>query len=586
VAVGSTRYYQGRYVPARPLLLVEHWDGRHWAMMRVPQPAGASGTELGDVSCLTREDCIAVGSSISQPGAVRAALIEHWNGHAWSIMLQRRSAGSATELDAVSCVPKAVCSAVGWQQHGDGGQLSLAEHWEGGRWSVEPAPSPVLYGSLSSVSCASRTVCYAAVSRDGPYAPGALLVRSLRGWRVQQQFPETGATFMAPIAVSCPSPALCRAVGATSAFAEHRTLALRSTGAGWVRELTGDPGGVTTGSLAAVACRTPSACVAVGSFTDFFGTSLPLADVWNGTLWSPVRPPSTGRHEGTLSSVACPSATNCFAAGTFGQSFGSAPALEHLSDGAWEPVRLPPIAGSTGASLSSVSCASSSACVAVGGYEDSGNNQHPFAESSDGIVWTLDPLPPTSAGSLLSAVGCPAATECLAVGSDADGQALITRWDGTAWTLLPGPPPPSGMSLSLRSISCPGPAACMAVGYSSTPDNSRTVAAYWWNGEAWSPATPVVPLGSSESDLRSVSCSSPVACTAVGDAFGQPPFFGAMAQSWDGSAWSLQPVPLPLGTNQSGLDSVSCTAPGVCTAVGFAAGPPTETPAALLERSS
>jgi hypothetical protein len=73
--------------------------------------------------------------------------------------------------------------------------------------------------------------------------------------------------------------------------------------------------------------------------------------------------------------------------------------------------------------------------------------------------------------------------------------------------------------------------------------------------------------------LNSVSCTSPRACSAVGvDAASDfaPP--GGFAETWDGTRWRLQDTPLPPGTVLSELFTVSCPAPGACTAVGTVSG--------------
>ena len=54
--------------------------------------------------------------------------------------------------------------------------------------------------------------------------------------------------------------------------------------------------------------------------------------------------------------------------------------------------------------------------------------------------------------------------------------------------------------------------------------------------------------------MNAVSCTSPVACTAVGNGVSR----------WDGRRWSIQPAPIGADT----LDGVSCTSTDACTAVG------------------
>jgi hypothetical protein len=64
--------------------------------------------------------------------------------------------------------------------------------------------------------------------------------------------------------------------------------------------------------------------------------------------------------------------------------------------------------------------------------------------------------------------------------------------------------------------------------------------------------------------LLGVSCASTTACSAVGESDAG----AALAEQWDGSSWSVQPVPTPAGTTLSDLHDVSCASVGACTSVG------------------
>ena len=67
--------------------------------------------------------------------------------------------------------------------------------------------------------------------------------------------------------------------------------------------------------------------------------------------------------------------------------------------------------------------------------------------------------------------------------------------------------------------------------------------------------------------LTGVSCASARSCTAVGF-YGNLPGTGTLAEHWDGTSWSLQATPDPAGAGVSVLEGVSCPAAGVCAAVG------------------
>ncbi|MGP8208054.1 MAG: hypothetical protein ACLQVK_18730, partial [Acidimicrobiales bacterium] len=82
---------------------------------------------------------------------------------------------------------------------------------------------------------------------------------------------------------------------------------------------------------------------------------------------------------------------------------------------------------------------------------------------------------------------------------------------------------------------------------------------------------PSPDMTSSRGDyLTSVSCTPGPACMAVGRFFG--PGEKTMAESWDGSAWSVVPTPDAGDTTNvlisNVLNAVSCISAQACTAVG------------------
>jgi hypothetical protein len=100
-------------------------------------------------------------------------LAERWNGTRWSIERTLDPGGSVgSSLAGVSCTSTATCTAVGSiNLLPPGTPGSLAERWEGSRWSLQTTPSPrqfnqVEQSELLSVSCPSRRMCVAAGTSD------------------------------------------------------------------------------------------------------------------------------------------------------------------------------------------------------------------------------------------------------------------------------------------------------------------------------------------------------------------------------------------------------------------------------------
>src|SRR5262249_14092188 len=76
--------------------LAEHFDGRHWNVIQVPQP-GAEGNILYGVAAIADNNVWAVGGA-RDAQAVWHPLVEHWNGTSWAVVPFPTSADSGSEL--------------------------------------------------------------------------------------------------------------------------------------------------------------------------------------------------------------------------------------------------------------------------------------------------------------------------------------------------------------------------------------------------------------------------------------------------------------------------------------------------------
>ena len=88
------------------------------------------------------------------------------------------------------------------------------------------------------------------------------------------------------------------------------------------------------------------------------------------------------------------------------------------------------------------------------------------------------------------------------------------------------PTQPNRLNNTLIGVSCNGGSSCVSVGESWRQDShghliDGRVMGDVWNGTAWSQSQPVIPAGESVA-LSGISCPSPAACIAVGDAFKGP----------------------------------------------------------------
>ncbi len=490
-------------------------------------------------------------------------------GQAWAIQPVPAPPVRNGIISAVSCTAANACTAVGYFDNSAGVQMTLVERWNGSRWFVQPTPtiSGAALSQLTGVSCISATICTLVGNAFFPNAaPAGKQVTLAERWNGTAWAIQTTPTLTGSSgfdSVSCPSPTMCIAVGGVTGTA---TLAERWNGTSWSVQTT--PGGSSFSELNSVSCTSATACMAVGGA---------VAERWNGTSWSVQSLANSGGASFFVSSVTCTSATVCTAVG-----FDGGGTLAERWDGTSWKVQPTPDPGIDYNQLNGVSCPSANACTAVG-VADNGT----LAEVWNGTSWSVQTTPnPTGArDGVLNAVSCPSATACTAVGSTISASARVTlaeAWNGSSWSIKTTPSQAGAMPGNLNAVSCPLSNACMAVGYTNGDDWPGYLylaplagMAESWNGTSWSVQsipTPAPPGSLQQWSLDGVSCTSGTACTAVGSLlYGDQ--LATLAERWDGTTWAIQTTPNPnagpfTGASYTTFDAVSCTSATACTAVG------------------
>jgi hypothetical protein len=271
--------------------------------------------------------------------------------------------------------------------------------------------------------------------------------------------------------------------------------------------------------------------------------------------WSIVPSPNSAGVD-FLQAVSCASTTACMAVGFSNTSTGGYSTLVESWDGtSWSIVPSPdPSAGTS--YLRGVTCVSPIQCTAVGWA-----GGRTLIESWDGTSWSVVPSPDLASDEAnLYSVSCPSATACTAVGNSSD-KPLIESWDGTSWSVVPNPG--SGASY-LYGVSCASVTACMAVG-----NHASKTFAESWDGTSWT-VVPSPDRHGKANVFENVSCTSATACWAAGVYYPHTTSIGAtLTESWDGTSWSVVPSPSPAASSGDTLADVSCTSATACTAAGY-----------------
>jgi hypothetical protein len=390
---------------------------------KVPKPGMTSA--LNGVFCTSSANCWAVGD-YTPAGKSELNEALHWNGKKWAQVTVPSPGGNGpnhlSELFGVRCTSARYCWAVGYYSKGKA-ELNEALHWNGRKWSAFATPTPggTLEGDINQlfdVVCPATSSCWAG-GEYGVQAPGTEIIQN---------------------------------------------EALHWNGKTWSFVHTPNPSGSANGHVQAidgVRCTSTRNCLAVGTYGNLNNLHLLNEALrWNGTRWSKLATPNPGgtTAKGDISELiglGCTSASNCWAAGSYG-NFGTQTFLNqllHWNGKKWSQATTPdPDGTGTGASniLEAVNCVSPGSCWAVGIY-----------------------------GSITTGSG----------GSTGEILNEALRWTGTKWTLATTPNPAGtsdGDQNELFSIRCTSPSYCWTVGEQERSGGSSLNQALHWNGARWS----------------------------------------------------------------------------------------------------
>src|SRR5215469_1750436 len=301
-----------------------------------------------------------------------------------------------------------------------------------------------------------------------------------------------------------------------------------------------------------------------------------------GLTWSVVPSPNRKANppENPLFGVPSLSAKSCTAVGYGAKKdlnntlVEPKPLVERWNGTAWSSVPFPNPRTGTGNFLCGVSCVTAAFCAAVGRYgQPDTAKSDPITEIWNGSTWSVAPNPQKLHNADLASVSCVSATACTAVGSHrrltAPRGTLAESWNGSSWSVVPSADAGTSDKNVLAGVSCTSATACTAVGsYFDTglAAPAEQTLAESWNGSSWS-VVPSPDLGTgTDNFLYSVSCTSGTSCTAVGTA-SHGTVADTLIESWNGSSWSAVPSP---GAENIGalLRGVSCPSASMCMAAG------------------
>ena len=313
-------------------------------------------------------------------------------------------------VDDASCVSGPICVALGWNHHGNTSYI-WAERWRNGLWTRLATP---LHGAAD----------------DGE-----------------------------PV-IACVTSTWCMATGSTGLNPRNQPISNVLNDGRWTSVAVPTPEGATDFSLFKLACRTSKWCIGVGTYVankpNYSDATFLVSEVWNGTTWRivPIFSPRTyapqvdpgmspgGEHPTAApQQLSCVSTTFCIVAGFWAGVF-----VEEWNGQRWSQVVAPNETASLKGSseFSGGACATTTYCVATGGYEIANGKWRPLLEVWRGQQWRIAALPPLPTsdehglGFRFTQVECASSDECLAF----EDPGFITneinglRWNGRSWSYV------------------------------------------------------------------------------------------------------------------------------------------------------
>jgi photosystem II stability/assembly factor-like uncharacterized protein len=505
------------------------------ASVRKPPPT----IDLAGVSCTSAKVCEAVGFS----GAAGVILGTSNGGRTWAAQPLPPRVGA---LSGIACPSVNVCEAVGnYTNSFTFASVGVIIGTTNGGKSWRRQVIPPGTKSLNAITCPTATNCLAVGFGFTDYNLldyGAVLGTTDGGknWEIDS-LPNSPVSVSQAEAVTCASATLCYlgGVGGTASTGGNVIFGSDDFGATWTAQKLPRSLGNNGGSVTGLACVSATTCEAVNDSGNAMVTT-------NGSTWTAQPVPHA---VASFGGVACVSAGVCKAAGTL--KSGNGVMLTKTPAGSWTSQKLPSAVGP----LAGVTCLSTKVCEAVGQNSSAtATKAAAIGTANGGKTWTVQPL---VSGIGLTAVACGSASACESVGTNGVTAAILgTRNGGRTWARqrIPSSIPPLAR---LTAVACPSAAVCEAggVGVSGTPVALGTAN----GGMTWVDQSKKLPSGTGP--FAGISCPSVTVCEAVGSANG----LGFIIRTANaGKTWTFQ----FLNFQATAVNDVACTSATVCTALG------------------
>jgi hypothetical protein len=357
----------------------------------------------------------------------------------------------------------------------------------------------------------------------------------------------------------------------------------------WTAESLPNPPGAASNSFQPVAlsCSSATDCVGGGGYVASVNRPAALLTL-TGTTWTATQAPLpadavTVIQSATVGSVSCPSATSCFAGGSYRQApGGNEGMLLTLSGGTWSAVTAPLPANATpnpDVTVGGMSCPSTTWCTAVGQYSDTAGDEFGLILRLAHGKWTAVAAP-VPAGSVaqgtLEAVSCPSTARCFAGGlQQAEGtgvqQPVLLTWSKHKWTVVHISLPANAAAnpfATIAAVSCPTVKRCVAAGFYVDADGNEQGVLWTWSGKKWTRSEAPLPADAAtqpQVQLNAASCVTASSCIVGGTYVTASNTSVGLILSRTGATWAATAAPAAAYH----LRGLSCPSATSCVALSW-----------------
>ena len=390
--------------------IIWSWNGKTWARKTATPPGKQGDALLTAAHCFSLTSCVVAGMTESLYGpSSESVVLATWNGKAFTPQQAGPVSldfGLATDVWCFSpshCVMTGINVSTGKTST----QTGFAEVWNGKSWTRHQVGRAEGVDVRRTVRCVlhlghqlhrGRRCGHAeGQSRRRPVLQRDQVVGAQGAKRRQRPFLRLRGRELPEDRRLRGHRQLRPGVGGQRQAARRllERLGLEAQG-GMMRK-------IAISGLVAVAAVLGSAVPAVTASAATAGTRATTVPAVTARLATAAGPATLARPATVISAdlaamgdkISCASPTACLAVGAAGGENGPQVAVARaLHAGAWRPVAVKAPAGAKDTALTAVSCKAATYCLVIGGYDDKAGSLHPAAWTWNGTALTPAAAPP------------------------------------------------------------------------------------------------------------------------------------------------------------------------------------------------